>query len=75
MDSIGFGVCIIQLRSYAHFWIKNIHHDNTCISLEEGDLIIYKGKELEHWREKYNGKEQIQVFLLFKFNTLLINYI
>ena len=35
----------------------------VCISLYPGDLIIYKGMQLEHWRELYNGKEQIQVFL------------
>jgi hypothetical protein len=34
-----------------------------CVSLNPGDLIIYKGQELEHWRDKYDGNEQIQVFL------------
>jgi hypothetical protein len=35
----------------------------VCITLYPGDLIIYKGMDLEHWREKYEGKEQIQAFL------------
>jgi hypothetical protein len=38
-------------------------NENSCITLYPGDLIIYKGMELEHWREKYEGNEQIQVFL------------
>jgi hypothetical protein len=35
----------------------------VSVSLYPGDLIIYKGMQLEHWREPYDGKEQIQVFL------------
>ena len=33
------------------------------INLEPGDMIIYKGNELEHWREKFKGKNCAQVFL------------
>lgn len=35
------------------------------ITLYPGDMIIYKGIQLEHWREKYEGKQQIQVFLRY----------
>lgn len=35
----------------------------VSISLQEGDMIIYKGMELPHWRKKYEGNEQIQFFL------------
>lgn len=38
-------------------------NEEISISLEEGDLIIYKGTVLEHWREKYEGNEHIQFFL------------
>jgi len=34
-----------------------------AVSLEVGDLLIYKGCELEHWREKFKGKICGQVFL------------
>jgi len=33
------------------------------INLNPGDMLVYKGNELEHWREEFNGKECIQVFL------------
>jgi len=33
------------------------------IEMEIGDAVIYKGRELEHWREEYEGDEHIQVFL------------
>jgi hypothetical protein len=33
------------------------------IYLKPGDMLVYSGCELEHWREKFKGKECIQVFL------------
>ena len=33
------------------------------VDLKPGDMMVYKGMELEHWREKFKGKECIQVFL------------
>jgi hypothetical protein len=39
------------------------NNKEVCITLYPGDLIIYKGMQLPHWREKYDGKQQIQAFL------------
>ena len=33
------------------------------VDLKPGDMLVYRGCELEHWREKFKGKECIQVFL------------
>ena len=33
------------------------------VDLKPGDMLVYKGCELEHWREKFKGKECVQVFL------------
>ena len=33
------------------------------IDLKPGDMLVYSGCELEHWREKFKGKECVQVFL------------
>jgi hypothetical protein len=33
------------------------------IKLKEGDILIYKGCEMEHWRKKFKGKDCVQVFL------------
>jgi len=33
------------------------------INLKSGDMLVYSGCELEHWRNKFKGKECIQVFL------------
>ena len=40
--------------------------DNTKgvkVNLKPGDMLVYSGCELEHWREKFKGKECVQVFL------------
>ena len=33
------------------------------VDLKPGDMLVYRGVELEHWREKFKGKQCIQVFL------------
>lgn len=35
----------------------------TRIELEAGDALIYKGIEVPHWREPFEGERQVQVFL------------
>ncbi len=36
---------------------------NNKISLKQGDMLIYAGCELEHWREPFKGEVCSQVFL------------
>ena len=33
------------------------------IDLSPGDMLVYRGMELEHWREEFQGKDFSQVFL------------
>ena len=33
------------------------------IDLKPGDMLVYSGCKLEHWRNKFKGKECVQVFL------------
>jgi len=40
-----------------------IYMDGKKILLNAGDIAIYKGCEVEHWREPYTGNQQIQLFL------------
>ena len=46
---------------------KNIHKPNapkgTKVLLEVGDMLVYSGCELEHWREPFEGNICGQVFL------------
>jgi hypothetical protein len=46
---------------------KNIHKPNAPegvrVDLEVGDMLIYEGCKLEHWREPFEGENCGQVFL------------
>ena len=33
------------------------------VNLDQGDMLVYKGNELEHWREEFKGENCTQVFL------------
>lgn len=44
-----------------YFETKN--GETVEIELEEGDLIIYEGTKLNHWREEYLGDRHYQTFL------------
>ena len=33
------------------------------VQLDPGDMLVYRGCELEHWRNKFKGKVCVQVFL------------
>jgi|ETNvirnome_2_130_1030620.scaffolds.fasta_scaffold01250_11 hypothetical protein len=37
--------------------------EGTKICLDPGDMLAYRGCEIEHWRKKFEGNECIQVFL------------
>jgi len=39
------------------------NQDGKPIELEPGDLMLYKGEEIEHWRETFYGDDYIQIFL------------
>ena len=33
------------------------------VDLKPGDMLVYRGMELEHWRKKFKGDQCVQVFL------------
>ena len=56
---ISISLC---LRKKGNIW--PIYINNTAVMLEEGDAVLYRGCEVEHWREPYTeGTKQAQVFL------------
>jgi hypothetical protein len=45
---------------------KGYISDNTKgikVNLKPGDMLVYRGNLLEHWREEFDGKDCAQVFL------------
>lgn len=56
----------ISVDQNAESWpIKFINRDGQekSIHLDVGDMCVYKGIELEHWRDEYSGTSQTQFFL------------
>lgn len=56
----------VPLSYNSHYlWPLYIETGNkvTAVELEAGDALIYKGIELPHWREAFEGERQVQVFL------------
>ena len=39
------------------------NNKGTKIILKPGDMLVYKGMELEHWRDEFQGNDCVQVFL------------
>jgi len=44
-------------------FVKEKNGKEIPVHMKPGDMIIYRGCELEHWREPYWGKNHAQVFL------------
>ena len=42
---------------------RTSNNKGTKILLKAGDMLVYRGMELEHWREKFQGDNCCQVFL------------
>ena len=41
----------------------SIYLEGIKVDLQQGDMLIYSGCELEHWREPFKGNFCVQVFL------------
>ena len=41
---------------------KDKEDPGTSYDIDVGDLVMYRGNELVHWRPEYKGKWQAQVF-------------
>ena len=56
---ISISLC---LRKKGKIW--PIYINNTAVMLEEGDAVLYRGCEVDHWREPYTeGTKLAQAFL------------
>ena len=42
--------------------LKDKNGKETAVELRQGDAMVYKGCEVEHWREAYHGVTAAQVF-------------
>ena len=59
-------------------WIKDYDDNKHAVGLDQGDILVYHGTELEHWRDKFEGEKQYQVFMHYvdadgKFNDRIFD--
>lgn len=59
--------CCIDVDTTVPNWPLGVETKNGIINVEQepGDIIIYKGHELPHWREPYHGHEHINAFMFY----------
>ena len=62
-SEFGVSLCISKEINWPIYFEQN--GEEKPYELNEGDLIIYKGMEYNHWREPYKGNKHIQVFLMY----------
>jgi len=46
-------------------YLKDLNGKEHDLKLDRGDLVLYRGCELIHWREAYQGKSSLQLFLFY----------
>jgi len=44
-------------------YLKDVNEKEIEINLKQGDILLYSGCELEHWRNEFEGELCTQVFL------------
>ena len=52
-----------KFESLLELLINEEKQAGVQVDLDQGDMLIYMGCELEHWREAFEGKDCGQVFL------------
>lgn len=58
-------ICIENDSANWPIYINDINGNTHEVIQKSGDAMIYKGCDLKHWRETFNGTEHLQCFLHF----------
>lgn len=58
-------VCVSNNPEPWEIWFEALNGEKRAIYLEPGDMIVYKGDILPHWRDEYKGNRQTQIFVHF----------
>lgn len=56
-------LCVYNDNNPWDIYFEDRNKKEVCFTLNPGDIAVYKGVELPHWRNTYNGNKQIQAFL------------
>lgn len=44
-------------------WVRDLEGTEVPVSLRPGSAVVYQGRKVYHWRERYAGQKHYQVFL------------
>lgn len=56
----------VNLSSGSSNWpfsVKSLGGHESKVIMHPGDAVVYRGTEVEHWRERYSGNDHTQVFM------------
>lgn len=64
---LGYDVSNVDKNVYPDYswpiWVKMKSGKEMPVKMNPGDMLVYKGCDLEHWREKFKGVNHAQLFL------------
>jgi hypothetical protein len=65
---LGYDVSNVDKEMYPNYtwpmWVEDKDNPNGIpVQMESGDMIIYRGCDVDHWREKFKGLSHAQVFM------------
>lgn len=64
---LGYDVSNVDASKYPNWdwpmFVKEKNGEEIPVHMKPGDMIIYRGCEIEHWREPFWGKNHAQLFL------------
>jgi len=79
---MGYDVSNVDKTKYHDYawpiWLENNKKEKLPVKLTPGDILIYRGYELKHWRDEFLGLNHAQVFMHYndkngKFNITADN--
>lgn len=56
-------VCVKKGNKDWPIYFENLEGKEVKIEMEPGDLVVYKGDILAHWRDPYEGDRHVQIFV------------
>jgi len=64
---VGYDISNVDKTKYDNYswpiWLENNKKESLPVALKPGDVLIYRGYKLKHWREEFLGLNQAQVFM------------
>lgn len=64
---LGYDVSNVDQTKYPDYnwpmWVQDKEGNELPVSMKPGDMIIYRGHDIDHWREEFLGLNHAQVFL------------